>query len=510
MKIDCLVINPSALSEIYQSLSSELAAIEPPIWASLLANHLRMQGKSVELLDCEGHGLTVADSVHKAGEVEPTLTVIVVYGQQPSASTQNMYAASLLCSALKTAYPERKILLTGGHVSALPERTLKEEKADFVCKGEGPDTVMGLLSININDSVEYRQVPGLWWREDGRFVSGLPAQVISQDKLPTQLPGMAWDLLPMKNYRAHNWHAFDNINERQPYASLYTSLGCPYKCTFCCINAPFGASSFRYWDPNFMIGQFDILARDYGVKNIKIADEMFVLNKNHFLKLCQMLGERNYGFNIWAYSRIDTVKPEYLAALKKAGVNWLALGIESGSKFVRDGVSKGRFDGHDIKDIVRQIKDAGIHVIGNYIFGLPDDDYRTMNETLDLALELNCEMSNFYSAMAYPGSKLYNIALEKKWQLPESWLGFSQHSVDCLPLRTDHLSAGQVLGFRDYAFDKFFASSTYLDLVSEKFGADTLAHIKNMAKHSLERKYAIPYQPETINQENYRMQEQSL
>lgn len=500
MKVDCLIINPSALSQIYQSLSSELTAIEPPIWAALLANHVRMKGKSVELIDCEGLGLTVPDAVKKVADVEPKLTVIVVYGQQPSASTQNMYAASVLCSALKEAYPERKVLLMGGHVSALPERTLKEEKADFVCKGEGPDTVMGLLSININDESEYKKVPALWWRENGMPVSGAPGTLISQEKLPTELPGMAFDLLPMKNYRAHNWHAFDHINARQPYASVYTSLGCPYKCTFCCINAPFGGSSFRYWAPEFMITQFDTLATKYGVKNVKIADEMFVLNKNHFLKLSSMLAERQYGFNIWAYARVDTVKPEYLDTLKKAGVNWLALGIESGSKFVRDGVRKGRFDGHDIAGIVRQIKDAGIHVIGNYIFGLPDDDYKTMNETLDLAIELNCEMSNFYSAMAYPGSQLYVMALEKNWQLPDSWLGFSQHSFDCLPLRTEHITAGEVLGFRDYAFHKYFESPSYLKLVKDKFGQDTYKHITDMTKHRLQRKFAVPYHDEKLKQ----------
>jgi radical SAM superfamily enzyme YgiQ (UPF0313 family) len=261
---------------------------------------------------------------------------------------------------------------------------------------------------------------------------------------------------------------------------------------FCCINAPYGGSSFRFWDPQFTIKEFDTLANTYGVKNIKIADEMFVLNQNHFLKLSELLIERNHGFNIWAYSRVDTVKPEYLDKLKKAGVNWLALGIESGSKHVRDGVTKGRFGQDDIRNIVRQIKDAGIHVIGNYIFGLPDDDYETMQATLDLSLELNCEMSNFYSAMAYPGSKLYTMALEKNWSLPQSWLGFSQHSMEALPLRTEFLSAGEVLAFRDKAFDVFFADAQYLDLVKQKFGQETLDHLKDMSRHKLKRVHAAP------------------
>ena len=229
-----------------------------------------------------------------------------------------------------------------------------------------------------------------------------------------------------------------------------------------------------------MIQQFDVLAEKYNVRNIKIADEMFVLREGHFLELCRLLKERNHGFNIWAYSRIDTVKPKHLAELKAAGVNWLALGIESKSKFVRDGVAKGRFGDEDIYRIVREIKDAGIHVIGNYIFGLPDDTFESMNETLEMALEMNCEMGNFYSAMAYPGSQLYELAVKESIALPETWLGYSQHAYETLPLATKHVTAGEVLAFRDYAWNEYFTSPNYLAMIKAKFGEDTLAHITEM------------------------------
>src|SRR6185437_5960378 len=190
------------------------------------------------------------------------------------------------------------------------------------------------------------------------------------------------------------------------------------------------------------------------------------------LALCDELIARDYGLNIWAYARVDTVKPHMLDRLRKAGFRWLALGIESGSEHVRDGAEKS-FNQQEIIDIVRQIQNAGISVIGNFIFGLPDDNMRTMQETLDLALELNCEFGNFYSAMAYPGSPLYRMAVENQWPLPEQWSGFSQHSYDCLPLPTEHISAAEVLRFRDQAFDNYFTSRRYLDMVTQKFGWET-------------------------------------
>jgi hypothetical protein len=113
-----------------------------------------------------------------------------------------------------------------------------------------------------------------------------------------------------------------------------------------------------------------------------------------------------------------------------------------------------------------------------------------MQETLDLAVDLNCEFANFYCAMAYPGSSLYQHAVQERWRLPHTWSGYSQHAIDTLPLPTRHVPAGDVLRFRDDAFHRYFANERYLDLVRATFGESTLAHIKQMTAHRLERKYA--------------------
>lgn len=490
--MDALIINPNSVNLGYQNLGRHLSAIEPPIWAAMLANYLRRQNYEVAILDAEAEGLSIEEAARRSADCQPRLFVITVYGHHPSASTENMVGAGLLARALKTAGPTSKIVLVGGHVSALPVKTLAEEAVDFVCQGEGPYTLNGLLSVNLNDGGELSKVPGLWYRREGLPVYTFPAPLIPREHLAADLPGMAFDLLPMDKYRAHNWHCFGSINQRQPYASLYTSLGCPFGCHFCCINALYGRPSYRCWDPDFMLDQFDLLANRYNVRNIKIADEMFVLNEHHFLRLCQLLAERDYDFNIWAYTRVDTVKSGYLKALKAAGINWLSLGIESGSGLVRDGVRKGGFDQRDIHQVVEQIRDEGINIMGNFIFGLPDDNYDTMMETLNLALELKCEMVNFYSAMAYPGSALYNLAIKNNWPLPESWLGYSQYAYETRPLPTRHLTSGQVLAFRDYAWKTYFTDSSYLAVIKAKFGPETCEHITAMTGYTLPRKFADP------------------
>jgi radical SAM superfamily enzyme YgiQ (UPF0313 family) len=243
------------------------------------------------------------------------------------------------------------------------------------------------------------------------------------------------------------------------------------------------------WKPPTIVAQIDKLVHDYGMRNIKIADELFVLNPKHVIEICDRLIERNYDLNIWAYARVDTVKESMIEKLRRAGVRWLAFGIEAASERVRDDVEKG-FDQSDIVKTLDEVRAAGIAVIGNFIFGLPEDDLASMQATLDLALELNCEFANFYVAMAYPGSQLYNEALKNGWSLPRHWSGYSQHAVDTLPLPTRYLSAGEVLRFRDDAFQTYYKNPRYLDMIADRFGPETAAHVRAMASHRLQRRYA--------------------
>ena len=488
-RLDLLLINPGGREKIYQQLGADLTAVEPPLWCRLIAGHILDHGFSVEIIDSEAMNWNEEKVAEEVRRRDPRLVGMVVFGHQPSASTQQMMAASAACAAIKDGEADRKIIIVGGHVSALPERTMAEERIDWACNGEGPATIRQLLNVLRDDPEEpdFSSVEGLVWR-DGDDIRNNPSAPLTRD-LDQELHGNVWHLLPMDRYRAHNWQCFGALDTRQPYASIYTILGCPYRCTFCCINAPFGVNRYRMRKPENVVAEIDLLYREYGVKTIKIIDEMFVLNDRHVTRICELLAEKPYAgeLNIWAYARIDTVKPDMLALLRSAGIRWLALGIESGSEHVRDGAEKS-FTQDDIRDIVRRIQMADISVIGNYIFGLPDDDLATMRQTLDLAKELNCEFANFYSAMAYPGSQLYTHAVEQGWELPELWSGYSQHSHDCTPLPTDHVSAADVLGFRDDAFHEYFSTKRYLDMVAQKFGVETANSITYITKHRLSRR----------------------
>lgn len=486
--LDLLIINPGAAHGIYGELGSKLVAVEPPLWARLIAGYVRDRNYDVKIIDAEAFPESGPREVAAlAVAAAPRLVCIAVYGHQPSASTQQMHAAGLTARAIKEIAPNLPIIMVGGHVSALPLRTMMEEQIDFACVGEGPITVAGLL----NERRRLQDVSGLVWRNGPEITINRSAPLI--DNL-MEMQGDVWDLLPMERYRAHNWQVFGDISKRQPYASIYTSLGCPFKCSFCCINAPFQSHRYRMRDPALVVDEIVKLNLRYGITTFKIVDEMFVLKERHYTAICEGIIDRipdaaNY-LNIWAYARVDTVKPNTLALLRSAGIKWLALGIESASAHVRDGSDKS-LRNSDIKGIVRAIQSADINVIGNYIFGLPDDDVDSMQETLALALDLCTEFANFYSAMAYPGSRLFDDAVKSGQRLPETWRGYSQHNDDCLPLGTQYLDAATVLRFRDDAFLRYFCDPGYQAMVLRKFGRKTFEHVKEMTKYRLTRKILV-------------------
>ncbi|MBL7224524.1 MAG: B12-binding domain-containing radical SAM protein [Desulfobacteraceae bacterium] len=484
--VDVVLVKPGSQKQLYGELNAfELTAIEPPLWASLLSGYLRGLGYAVELRDAEVEQWSHEESAKKIKEINPLLAVISVSGSNPSASTMNMSGAGNIVQHLKCIAPEIKTLFHGLHSSVLPDRTLREEEADFVCQGEGFYTLPKLIDV-LKAGGSNLRIEGLWYRENGEIKSNPRPPVFKNlDKLP--MP--AWDLLPMKKYRAHNWHCFDNIRDRQPYGVLYTSLGCPFNCTFCCINAIFGKPGIRYRSPQRVVEDIDFLVQNYGIRNIKVIDELFALKESRVVEICDLIIERGYDLNMWAYARVNTVTPKMLAKMKQAGINWVAYGFESGSKRVLQGVNKS-YDLSIVKNVVKMTYDAGLHIGANFIFGLPDDDFDSMQETLSLAMEINAEWSNFYTTMAYPGSKLYEDALESGLPLPETWQSYSQYSYESLPLPTKYLPSGEVLSFRDYAFDAYFKNPRYLDKINRLFGIEAVRHIQEMTQHKLKRRHA--------------------
>lgn len=503
--LDLLLINPDSSAQAYQGLAQVYSAIEPPTWALLLAESCRAKGFGVAILDCDAERLTLEQAVARVREAAPRLALMVVYGQNPNSGTTSMIGALALAQALKAAGNAAPTAFVGSHTSALPLEVLRHDSVDIVLLNEGVYALHHLLASNLGSDLE--QIRGIGYKRltaDG-FVPTLnpPQGIVPQSRMDIDLPGYAWDLLPYRErpldlYRAHFWHAGFNHGQRTPFAAIYTSLGCSFGCDFCMINIvnrqdnadgidASHSRGMRFWSPEWVARQLRQLA-DLGVRTLRISDEMFFLNRKYYVPVLQTIIDQHFDFNLWTYARVDTVREEQLPLFRRAGVSWLALGVEAGNQSVRQEVSKGSFQDVNIRDICRTVRNADINVISNFIFGFPDDTLETMQETLDLALELNTEMANMYPCQALPGSPMYHLARRNGWALPATYAGYAFLSYECQPLPTRHASAAEVLAFRDRAWKTYFTNPAYLDLVEQRFGLDERRNVEHMTTIKLKRK----------------------
>lgn len=506
-QLDVLFINPDSSSQAYQGLAKVFSAIEPPTWSLLLAESCRSKGFGVAILDCDAERLTLDQSIERVKILNPRLVLFVVYGQNPNSGTTSMIGALALAKSLKLNEPQMPIAFVGSHTSALPHEVLAYEAVDIVLLNEGVYALHNLLQSNFLLE-DLQKIKGIGYKKIGPAnfkvpVLNAPQAVVPQERMDIDLPGYAWDLLPYREkpldlYRAHFWHAEFSHGKRTPFAAIYTSLGCQFACDFCMINIvnrvdnsdgvnAANSKGMRFWSPIWVSREMKKLA-DLGVVTLRISDEMFFLNRKFYEPILQDIVNQEWNFNMWTYSRVDTVRKDALELFKRAGVNWLALGVEAGNQLVRQEVSKGSFKEVNIREVCKTISNTDINIISNYIFGFPEDTLETMQETLDLALELNTEMANMYPCQALPGSPMYHRAQREGWALPDSYEGFAFLSYESQPLPTKYLSSAQVLKFRDEAWQTYFTNPAYLSLVEQKFGVTERHNVEEMAKIHLKRK----------------------
>src|SRR5205085_1832974 len=208
--LDLLLVTPPSRAEVYQTLSAEFAALEPPVWSSLIADYALRRDYSVAVLDGEAEGLSHAATAQRIMEAAPRLAAFIIYGQQPSASTQCMPGGRKVAEIVKRD-SDIPMLVMGTHPSALPRRTLVEEPYHFVCEGEGPQTILGVVDV-LKGRSRLSEIPGLWYRDEDEIRSN--ARAVNTRNLDAELPQQAWELLDMSLYRAHNWQCLGNPDRR--------------------------------------------------------------------------------------------------------------------------------------------------------------------------------------------------------------------------------------------------------------------------------------------------------
>ena len=314
---------------------------------------------------------------------------------------------------IKALNPDITVIFGGPHITAVPEETMEKfPEIDIGVIGEGETTIVDLLNtLEKKDKKPLSEVNGIIYRDNKELKRTKPREFIKDlDSLP--LP--AWDLLPnlKKYYFPPAWSLHQKTS-----ALIITSRGCPSQCTFC-DRKVFG-NVFRFQSAEYVMRMIRRLYYKYGIKHFRINEDNFVLFKKRLDEICNSIIKEKLKISWSCFARVDSINPEMLKLMKKAGCYQISYGIESGSQKILD-VEKKNVTLEKIERAVKLTRKAKIKTIGFNMIGHPLETVETMQATIDFNKKIKVDDFKTEFLVPFPGTELYSTG-EKYGHLDKDW-----------------------------------------------------------------------------------------
>jgi anaerobic magnesium-protoporphyrin IX monomethyl ester cyclase len=306
---------------------------------------------------------------------------------------------------------------------------------------------VALASRETFDPATLGEIAGLTFRRDGAIV---PATGKGAFTGFATMPFPAWDLAPLEQYTLPL--------EGKPYIIVETSRGCPYSCDFCVAPIHQG-HKFRERDPKTLVDEIARAQRELGVSHFYLWGDTVTLNAKTFGAFCDELIARKLDVHWFGNARADNlVNLEFVQKLRDSGCWMLAMGIESASPEVRRDMVK-RLEEKKVEAAFRNLRATGIKSFAFFIFGYPGETPATLDRTIDYAIGLDPDFANFYPAVPYPGTELYEKVVREGLLVDEDW---SRMEYSYYLLRGNGLDEDVVMRAINRAKRRFFLRPSYV------------------------------------------------
>ncbi|MEN6623365.1 MAG: radical SAM protein [Smithella sp.] len=379
-----------------------------------IANRMVPQGllSIAAYLERESHEVVVYDCLGPRAPVDLNEQVKAILAYKPqivgfSATTSSFPDAADLAQKIKEQSSEIMTVCGGVHVSALEGRLLAEYPSfDYLIAGEGELTAAELAA-----GADPAQIKGLIWRKETKVITNEPRTKIAD-----------LDSLPFPAYEKltgfpHDYHLplFSYINT--PGATMITSRGCMYQCSYC--DRSVFKKGFRYNSAAYIYEHMKHLRTKFGVRHINIYDDLFTANRPRIVELCEKLARFPLGINFNCAVRVGYTDDDLLKMLKAAGCLMVSLGIESADPQMlarhKSGVSL-----EEVRDTVLRIQRAGLRAKGLFMMGLPGETEESVRRTSDFIISLGLDDMNMAKFTPFPGAPLW-AAIRKEGSFDEDW-----------------------------------------------------------------------------------------
>ena len=394
MKKNVLLLNPPLSSEERGGALKAAVAKSIPYGLLSLASVLRQDGYTVTILDATNLEQGVEAAARQVIERRPDYLGITTV-------TLSVEKAALVAELVKTRFPTMTIIVGGAHISSAPRQTLELLTSfDIGVIGEGEETLLEVLH-RLDDGRRVDDVLGIVYRKAGAVVMNKRRPLLSNLDI---LPMPAWDLLDgMPGFYRPSAPSY----LRLPSTTIVTSRGCNGNCLFCNSKALFGR--LRCFSAEYVIAMIGHLKGAYGIRDISVYDDNFILDRERAVKICREMIEARMDLTWSCYSRADQGDAELFALMKRAGCWQISYGIESGSQMILDFLGKGvRLE--QIRETVMATKKAGIRARGFFIIGHMKETRETIKQTTRFMRSIPLDDFHFTCFTPLPGTRAYSIA----------------------------------------------------------------------------------------------------
>ncbi len=418
-----------------------------PLNLAYLASYVRKKGyNDIFILDAEAAGLTYEKIEFHIMKIKPDLVAMTM----PTPTVDHVIK---IAEIIKQINKKIWVIVGGYHPTAMPEDIIHNKNIDFAIIGEGEKTFYELVNA-IDEKKDFNNIRGIIFKKEGKIIKTEQRELI---KNLDEIPFPARDLLDLKLYESSVTKKVSD--EIATY--LFTSRGCPFNCIYCNAKSMWRRST-RFRSVKNVVDEIEECINKYNIKEFNIGDELFTLNEERTIKICDEILKRNLEISWVCMSRVDTISTELVKKMKQAGCKLISFGFESGSKVILKNIRK-MTDLNKAEEAIKIVKKEGIEIFGNFMIGNPGETKKTFNETLKFSKRMNLDRVSFLITVPYPGTDLYNMLKEKK-HLDKNlgWSRFSPISNKYPLLRTDELNGDDLLKLQKKAFKSFYLRPKFI------------------------------------------------
>lgn len=410
--MNILLINPPSFNELMgnnPSIIESERGYNPPLGLLFLAGYLlEKTAHKVYVIDSQVEELTYDTLEQRIKNIDFEVVGI-------TAMTFTLIDVIKTINIVKKINPECKLVLGGPHVNIYARETVNIKGVDFVVLGEG-EKIFAKLIDNIDDFKKLKDIKGLVYKnKDGTIVhTGLP-DLISENEL-NKLPFPKRELTPYKKYTSI-------LAKRTPITTLFTSRGCPYKCSFC--NRPHLGNRFRAMNATRVVQEIEECLA-LGINEFLVYDDTFTVRRDRVKKICDLIIKKDLDIGFDIRARVDTLDEELLQLLKKAGCRGIHYGIEAGTEKILKVLRKG-ITLQKAKETFELTKKHKIQILAYFMIGSPEETTEDIFETFRISKWLKPDFVHMTILTPFPATDIYIQGLSKGVFKNDVWKEFAEN-----------------------------------------------------------------------------------